>query len=250
VKLPRATLDREARRQGERAQKLRRQADDKPWREPQAGASGAGFGALSNDHSTGCWNIRERDAWGKTGRCVKRPGTERWHWVYTGTCFDGSPGKTAGGRPVISERGFVARVKALLAWREQCMPRPCGAVWVRRPGCWSSAMARLWIGVWPTTGSRRAAAFGFFTTRATFGGCGRALFGEDPAKPRAGYDLWCDNQKPIGHQSRGAIGRDFDRTASGAAADAVQKEVITFRTQDRMDYRAGRRRGEPSAAEL
>ena len=34
---------------------------------------------------------------------------ERWHWVYTGTVFRlDHQGQTAGGRPVITERGFVA----------------------------------------------------------------------------------------------------------------------------------------------
>jgi hypothetical protein len=34
------------------------------------------------------WNLRERDDWGKTAR-LRRAGREpeRWHWVYTGTCF-------------------------------------------------------------------------------------------------------------------------------------------------------------------
>jgi hypothetical protein len=34
------------------------------------------------------WNIRERDAWGRSA-ALRRAGREpeRWHWVYTGTCF-------------------------------------------------------------------------------------------------------------------------------------------------------------------
>ena len=34
------------------------------------------------------WNIRERDEWGKT-KALRQKGKEpeRWHWVYTGTCF-------------------------------------------------------------------------------------------------------------------------------------------------------------------
>ena len=34
------------------------------------------------------WNIRERDDWGRSA-VLRRAGQEpeRWHWVYTGTCF-------------------------------------------------------------------------------------------------------------------------------------------------------------------
>ena len=67
------------------------------------------------------WNIRERDAWGQTVKCRGR-GTEpeRWHWVYTGTCFRlDHRGQTAGGRPVITERGFAATRGGIDALREQ-----------------------------------------------------------------------------------------------------------------------------------
>ena len=67
------------------------------------------------------WNIRERDEWGKN-RSLRRAGREpeRWHRVYTGTCFrQDHRGKTAGGRPVISERGFVATRAGIAGLRGQ-----------------------------------------------------------------------------------------------------------------------------------
>ncbi len=45
---------------------------------------------------------------------------ERWHWVYPGTCFRlDHRGQTAGGRPVIVQRGYVATRAGLDALREQ-----------------------------------------------------------------------------------------------------------------------------------
>jgi hypothetical protein len=58
------------------------------------------------------WNIREKDpkAWGKTEELRQRQQEpEWWHWVYTGTCFGlDQRGHTASGRPIISQRGYVA----------------------------------------------------------------------------------------------------------------------------------------------
>lgn len=67
------------------------------------------------------WNIRERDSWGKTrGLAAKGLKPERWHWVYTGTVFRlDQRGTTESGRPVISERGYVATRKGLEAFRHQ-----------------------------------------------------------------------------------------------------------------------------------
>src|SRR5687767_15562900 len=104
VKLPRATLDREARRQGQRAQELRRQLDQKttqglvPALQPELTLEPYQM-VIQID----AWNIRERDDWGRT-QALRRKGKEpeRWHWVYTGTCFRlDHRGQTAGGRPVI-----------------------------------------------------------------------------------------------------------------------------------------------------
>lgn len=67
------------------------------------------------------WNIRERDGWAQT-QSLREKGQEpeRWPWVYTGTCFRLDPrGHTAAGRPLISERGFVATRQGGDALREQ-----------------------------------------------------------------------------------------------------------------------------------
>ena len=125
VKLPRATLDREARRQGERAQALRTQLDQ------QAATEKKQLELTLEPYQMiiqlDAWNIRERDGWGQS-RLLRRKGQEpeRWHWVYTGTCFRlDQRGQTAGGRPVITERGFVATRAGLEPCANNFTPRPC-----------------------------------------------------------------------------------------------------------------------------
>src|SRR6185436_3224058 len=122
VKLPRATLDREARRQGQRAQKLRRQQDEQARQNPRkAVQSELVLEPYQMIIQMDAWNIRERDEWGRS-QALRAEGKEpeRWHWVYTGTVFRlDQRGKTAGGRPVISERGFVATRQGTDALREQ-----------------------------------------------------------------------------------------------------------------------------------
>jgi hypothetical protein len=60
------------------------------------------------------WNIRERDHWGQTQkRRRKNMELERWHWVYTATCFRLSHRCKKGRfknklRALITERSYVA----------------------------------------------------------------------------------------------------------------------------------------------
>ncbi len=119
VQLPRATLDREARRQGERAQRLRTRLDEQaPTQKHQLELTLEPYQMVIQ---LDAWNIRERDDWGRSA-ALRRKGREpeRWHWVYTGTCFRlDHRGQTAGGRPVISERGFVATRQGLDGLRQQ-----------------------------------------------------------------------------------------------------------------------------------
>src|SRR5882724_604851 len=67
VKLPRATLDREARRQGERARQVRRRADGQASsRSPKPVQGELVLEPYQMIIQLDAWNIRERDDWGKT----------------------------------------------------------------------------------------------------------------------------------------------------------------------------------------
>lgn len=248
IKLPRATLDREARRQGERAQAVRRQLDRRAATESkQLELTLEPYQMIIQ---LDAWNIRERDHWGQSDR-LRRQGQEpeRWHWVYTGTCFRlDHRGQTAGGRPVITERGFVATRAGLDALREQMHAEALrrglgqaasalvigdGAVWI-----WRLADDR-----WPQARQR----LDFYHAVQHLATVGRALFGEDKAKLKA----WL---KPLVRQLKnqsslkviGQLAEALAALASGSAAEAVRKEIDYFHEhQGRMDYRAGLRAGQP-----
>jgi hypothetical protein len=251
VKLPRATLDREARRQGQRAQKLRHQQDE----QARSASSKAVQPELVLEPyqmiiQLDAWNIRERDDWGKT-RSLRQGGQEpeRWHWVYTGTCFRlDHRGKTAAGRPVISERGFVATREGIDGLREQLHAEALRRGLGQAAGVLVIGDGAVWI--WRLADDRFKDArqrLDFYHAVQHLAAVGRALFGEDQAKLKE----WL---RPLVRQlkDQSAI-RVVERLEeilaqlpAGAAAEAVQKEVNYFHQhRDRMDYRAGRRRGEP-----
>jgi hypothetical protein len=127
VKLPRATLDREARRQGKRATQERDRLDEQM--RTAAGAAQRVAAARAGQQEEpftliielDAWNIRERDQWGQSGK-TRAAGQEpeRWHWVYGGTCFGLSQRlRTASGRPIILSRGYVMTRMGLEGLREQ-----------------------------------------------------------------------------------------------------------------------------------
>ena len=126
VKLPRATLDREARRQGKKAEKKRQQMD-----EQMCQGAGADQQVKELQQATepftlvielDAWNIRERgEHWGYTEeRRAAGQEPEWWHWVYGGTCFRLSQRvKTSSGRSVILSRGTVMTRGGIDALRQQ-----------------------------------------------------------------------------------------------------------------------------------
>jgi hypothetical protein len=251
IKLPRATLDREARRQGERAQRLRTQMDQ------QAATDKKQLELTLEPYQMiiqlDAWNIRERDDWGKSA-ALRRAGhePERWHWVYTGTCFRlDHRGQTAGGRPAITERGFVSTRQGIDALREQLHAEAL------RRGLGQAASAlvigdgAVWI--WRLADDRFPQArqrLDFYHAVQHLAAVGRTLFGEDKAK----FKIWL---KPLvcqlKNQSAIKVIRQLEEALAGLAdnpaAAAVAREVKYFHEhEERMDYRAGQRRGEPIAS--
>lgn len=117
VRLPRATLDREARRQGRKAEG-KRQAMDEQMSQGRGAEQLVGDLRLNQEAQPftlvielDAWNIRERnqEAWGRTEQ-LREQGQEPewWHWVYGGTCFRlNQRVQTSGGRSVILSRGTV-----------------------------------------------------------------------------------------------------------------------------------------------
>jgi hypothetical protein len=248
VQVPRATLDREARRQGERARRLRTQLDQ------QATTQRRQLELTLEPYQLiiqlDAWNIRERDDWGKTGR-LRRKGQEpeRWHWVWTGTCFRlDQRGQTAGGRPVITERGFVATRQGIDALREQLhaealrrgLGQAAGALVIGDGAVW---LWRLADDRWP--GARQR--LDFYHAVEHLAAVGRALFGQDEDK----FGAWLRPLvQQLKHNSAVKVVRQLEEVLAGLSAgpkvQVVTREVNYFRAhQQRMDYRAALRAGEP-----
>jgi hypothetical protein len=251
VKLPRATLAREAQRQGQRAQRLRTRLDQQAAPEKQQ------LELVLEPYQMiiqlDAWNIRERDAWGQSATLRRRGHEpERWHWVYTGTVFRlDQRAETAGGRPVIVERGYVFTRQGLDALREQLHAEALrrgvgqaasvlvigdGAVWI-----WRLADDR-----WPHAKQR----LDFYHAVQHLAAVGRALWGEDKGQLKA----WL---KPLVRQLKNEsavkvirqLNEALAGLPAGPTADAVAKEVAYFREHEqRMDYRMAQRAGEPIAS--
>ncbi len=120
-----SSMHREARRQGERALRLR-DADVALTNTLEgvcklAKRAQSPNGAFTLVIEIDAWNIRERDYWGESEKLRKKgEDPSRWHWVYAGTIFRlDQRGKTASGRSVITERGYVATRQGLESFEKQ-----------------------------------------------------------------------------------------------------------------------------------
>jgi hypothetical protein len=253
VKLPRATLDREARRQGERAQALRRQLDAQVAAPPTPKRAQLELSLEPYQMilQIDAWNIRERDDWGATG-ALRRQGQEpaRWHWVYTGTVFRlDHRGRTAGGRPVITERGFVATRQGIDGLRTQLHAEALRRGLGQAAGALIIADGAVWI--WRLADDRFPQArqrLDYYHAVQHLAAVGRAVFGEDQEQFRA----WL---KPLARQlkqeSAVKVIRQLEqlqqRLPVGTSAKAVVARELNYFHEHaaRMDYQAGRRRGEP-----
>ena len=242
-----ATLDREARRQGQKGVEKRGQEDGKI----QAGEARSG-----PEPAPEClvieldaWNIRERDQWGKTERLRARgeePG--RWHWVYTGTCFGlDQRGKTSGGRAVISGRGFVATRGGLDAFREQLWAEAMrqglgqakrvlviadGAVWIWKLVADRFPEAEQRLDLWHATQYLWAVA--------------QELHPDDAPQRKAWVKpLLRQLQRDQTVQVIGRLEEVIERLPSESKPSARQAVAYLEEHAPRMKYAAARKRGEP-----
>lgn len=249
IKMPRATMDREARRQGERAQEVRRRLDEEARRggvkQPELVLEPYQM-VIQID----AWNIRERDDWGRTAT-LRRAGREpeRWHWVYAGTCFRlDHRARTAGGRAIIAERGFVATREGLDGLREQLHAEALRRGLGQAAGALVIADGAVWI--WRLADDRFPQArqrLDFYHAVQHLAAVGRALFGED----QAGLKGWLRPLvRQLKNQSAVKVIQQLEellqQLPSGEKAEAIADEVRYLREhQERMDYRAALRCGEP-----
>ena len=255
VKLPRATLDREARRQGERAQAQREQLD-RQMQTPEGCAQQVPDLQLELPLEPftlvielDAWNIRERDQWGESAArraAGEEPG--RWHWVYGGTCFRLSQrGETAGGRPVILSRGYVMTRGGIDALRDQLWAEASrhglgraddvlivadGAVWI-----WNLANDRF-----PQARQRLDA----YHAKQHLWAVADALHGAGTPAARGWVEPLLAKLERSGAPPVIADLREVLTSLDAARQAIVLREINYLDShRNRMDYAAGKQRGEP-----
>ena len=255
VKLPRATLDREARRQGKRATEERQRLDEQM--RTAAGATqqleplrpGLEQEPFTLVIELDAWNIRERDEWGQSGKSRaggKEP--ERWHWVYGGTCFRLSQRvQTASGRPMILSRGYVMTRKGLEGLREQIFAESVRHGLAKAAKVLVLGDGGIWI--WNLTEDRFPTAeqrLDLFHGKEHLWAIAHELHPADEAAARQ----WV---KPyLKHLERGRGARVINELKTvakrlrGARRKQLQREVNYFGANlHRMNYPQGATRGEP-----
>ena len=257
VKLPRATLDREARRQGRRAENQRQELD-----EQMSQGTGAaqqvpelrGPGPLEPFTlviELDVWNIRERnqEQWGRTEELRQRGAEpEWWHWVYGGTCFRLSQRvETSTGRSVILSRGTVMTRGGIDALKQQLWAEAMRHGLAQAQDVLVIADAAVWI--WNLAGDR----FGGARQRLDpwhalqhLWAVAHALHPEDEAAAAA----WIKPLKDKLLESQAAeVIEELDgvlKGLRGSRREAVQAERNYLENnRERLDYKGAKERGEP-----
>ncbi|MCU0784012.1 MAG: ISKra4 family transposase [Verrucomicrobia bacterium] len=253
VKLPPATLDREARRQGQRADQQRTQLD-----EQMRTVQGAGQmlprpqAPLTLVIELDAWNIRERDDWGhSTQKRAAGQEPSRWHWVYGGTCFRLDQRVTsAGGRARILSCGTVMTRSGVAGLREQLFAEAQRHGLAQAAKVLVVADGAVWI--WNLPGDRFAQAqqrLDYYHASQHLWAVAHALHPEAEVAARA----WV---QPLLKKLKGgrvtALLNDLRTLAKRLRKKkraAVQAEVAYLEShRERMDYAAARRNGEPQGS--
>ena len=149
---------------------------------------------------------------------------------------------------MISERGFVATREGIDALRQQLHAEALRRGLGQAAGALVIGDGAVWI--WRLADDRFQDArqrLDYYHAVQHLAAVGRALFGPDPVQLKGWLRPLAQQLK---NQSAIKVVRQLEeilaQLPAGASAEAVQKEVNCFHEhQDRMDYRAGRRRGEP-----
>jgi len=250
VKLPPATLDREARRQGQRAERKRKELDQ----QMRDGQGHQQCVPLEPEPFTliieiDAWNIRERDDWGQSQpRRAKGIEPARWHWVYGGTCFRlNERTQTDTGRSIILSRGTVMTRGGGDALREQlfaeCLRQGLGQareVLVIADGA-------MWI--WNLVQDRFAHAtqrLDFYHASQHLWAVAHALHPQDESAARQWVGPLLKKLKAGRSLRVLAQLEQVTRRLRAQRRAAAQRELEYFRThRERLDYQVAKKRGQP-----
>jgi hypothetical protein len=250
VKLPPATLDREARRQGKRAERKRKEMDEQMSQgQGSEHCAPQGRQPFTLVIEIDAWNIRERDHWGQSRQQrAKGVEPERWHWVYGGTCFRlDQRTQSERGRSIILSRGTVMTRGGIDALREQlfaeCLRHGAG----QAAEVLVVADGALWI--WNLVADRFAGAtqrLDFYHASQHLWAVAHALHPEDA---RAAHQ-WIEPllKKLKAGRSLKVIAelQLLTQRLRAKRRAAAQSELEYFQThRDRLDYHLAKRRGQP-----
>jgi hypothetical protein len=253
VKLPPATLDREARRQGQRADKKRTQLDEQM-------RAGQGRGQMLPPPKEpftlvielDAWNIRERDDWGQSAR-KRAAGQEpqRWHWAYGGTCFRLDQRVTGdGGRARILSRGTVMTRGGVADLRDQLFAEAQRHGLAQAAKVLVVADGALWI--WNLADDRFAQAqqrLDYYHASQHLWAVAHALHPQDETAARAWIKPLLKKLKQGRATSLLNDLRTLTKRLRQNKRQAVQSEVSYLEShRERMDYAAARRAGEPQGS--
>jgi hypothetical protein len=257
VKLPRATLDREARRQGRRAQGKRQEMDEQmsqgagtEQQVPELRCKGP-LEPFTLVIELDAWNIRERndEQWGRAEE-LRQSGKEPewWHWVYGGTCFRLSQRvKTPAGRSLILSRGTVMTRGGIDALKQQLWAEAMRHGLAQAQDVLVIADAAVWI--WNLTGDRFAQArqrLDPWHALQHLWAVAHALHPEDEAAAAA----WIKPLKDKLLESQAAeVIDELDSVLKGlrgSRRERVQAERNYLENnRERLDYKGAKERGEP-----
>jgi ssDNA-binding Zn-finger/Zn-ribbon topoisomerase 1 len=253
VKLPPATLDREARRQGQRADKKRKQLDE----QMRTGQGAEQRLPLPTEPFTlvielDAWNIRERDDWGRSAQ-KRAAGQEpkRWHWAYGGTCFRlDQRVESDRGRARILSRGTVMTRDGVEGLREQLFAEAQRHGLAQAHKVLVIADGALWI--WNLTGDRFGQAqqrLDYYHASQHLWAVAHGLHPENEAAART----WI---KPLLKKLKAGRATSLLNDLHVLAKRLRKKKRQTVERElnyleshrKRMDYAAARRAGEPQGS--
>ena len=255
VTISAATLARQARQSGQRAEQRRKSLDEQMSRPEGRTQQDRDLQLkLALDPFTlvielDAWNIRERDAWGQSN-ALRQQGEEpsRWHWVYGGTCFRlNQRSETAGGRSTILSRGYAMTRGGVEGLKEQLWAEAMRHGLSRANEVLIVADGAAWI--WNLAGDRFAGArqrVDYYHVSQHLWAVAHALHPDDETAAQAWVEPMLDKLK---QDASCQVINDLEQLREQLEAPArqqVEKEVNYLQShRERMDYGTAHQRGEP-----
>src|SRR5271156_3447722 len=255
LKISAATLARQARQQGQRAEEKRKEMDGH-MSQPEGRAQQdqdlqlkLALEPFTLVIELDAWNIRERDAWGQS-EALRQKGEEpsRWHWTYGGTCFRLSQRtKTAGGGPTILRPGNGPKRGGTDALKEQLWAEAMRHGLGRAHEVLIVADRAAWI--WNLAGARFAGArqrVDFYHVSQHLWAVAHALHPDDEAAAKGWVQPMLDKLKENASCEVITNLEQLRQRLEGSVQEQVEKEVNYLQThRDRLDYGTAHQRGEP-----